>query len=53
MSDDMWHVVPIDDLREHESNQDCWCSPSLDDGVFVHNSLDQREKYEAGEIKLH
>lgn len=50
------HVVPINDLREHiEQGTDCWCKPEVDDSgeelLVVHNALDQREKYETGELK--
>lgn len=50
---DIYHVVPIDDLREHSTDIDkpCWCKPREDDGVMVHNSMDGREKYETGERK--
>lgn len=44
---DTIHVVPIDDLKEHE-DKDCWCEPRLiiedDFYIFIHNSLDRREK---------
>jgi len=34
------HVVPLDDLREHEACPECWCGPREDsDGVWVHNRL--------------
>jgi hypothetical protein len=52
---DRYHVVPINDLREHNTDSDfiCWCHPTEnDDGVIVHNSMDGREKYESGERKL-
>lgn len=52
MSLDIIHVVPVDDLREHDSRSTCWCNPTEDDetpGLFVHHSMDQREKYETGE----
>lgn len=42
------HVVPLGDLREHVSSLDCWCKPRDDDGVVIHNSMDQRETYEEG-----
>jgi hypothetical protein len=46
------HVFPIDDLREHVLDLDCWCEPEIDEyGVVVHNSLDLRELYERGELK--
>lgn len=55
MSDpfDKYHVVPINDLRDHrvESDEQCWCKPRIEDGVVVHNSMDQRELYETGERK--
>jgi hypothetical protein len=51
-----WHVIPRDDLRDHEDSADCWCKPQEDDetpGLFIHNSLDGREKYETGELLEH
>jgi hypothetical protein len=44
------HVYPADDLRNH-SLTNCWCRPTDDDGIMVHNSLDGRELYEGGERK--
>jgi hypothetical protein len=49
------HVVPMFDLREHESSWACWCKPTEDEenpGLWVHHALDGREKYETGELKL-
>jgi hypothetical protein len=49
-----YHVVPLNDLREHNtaSGKPCWCEPRVDyeNGfeVHIHNSLDQREKFETG-----
>jgi len=37
------HVVPLDDLREHDTDKACWCVPSYDDHIWVHNSMDRRE----------
>lgn len=47
------HVVPVDDLREHDLTPDCWCTPTVDSVSFVavHNAADQREKFERGERK--
>jgi len=45
------HVIPLDDLRTHHETPNCWCTPSLDDHVYVHSSLDRRELYERGEKK--
>lgn len=48
------HVVPNDDLREHDSLPSCWCGPRevLEEGmevpVYVHNSADGREFIEQG-----
>lgn len=42
------HVVPMNDLREHDLNWDCWCSPDieLEKGplpIMIHHSKDKRE----------
>ena len=56
--DNVWHVVPVGDLREHSCDrEECWCRPRVEDGDFfgyvvVHNSVDGREKYETGERRL-
>jgi len=45
------HVLPLDDLREHEPSRECWCNPQQDEEMpvlWVHNSLDGREKHERG-----
>lgn len=43
------HVTPISDLRPHDESPTCWCSPTDDEGVWVHHSLDRREAFERGE----
>lgn len=48
MSDDL-HIIPDNDLREHEADRGCFCNPKMDPNcpnVFIHNSLDRREFYE-------
>jgi len=49
------HVVPIGDLVEHVSDDDCLCGPTAksikgDDGsvqwIMVHHGLDDRERTE-------
>jgi len=49
------HVVPLGDLREHETERTCWCRPRLEiEGAYwilVHNSLDGREAFEEGRRK--
>lgn len=43
------HVVPMNDLREHDTDGFCWCNPTVDDDlVVIHNSMDERETYEEG-----
>lgn len=45
------HIMPIADLREHDLSPSCWCKPAQDDEckAWIHNSMDEREKYETGE----
>lgn len=46
------HSVPVGDVREHLLDVDglCWCEPTVDhecpELMYVHNSLDGRERYE-------
>lgn len=49
----MNHVIPVDDLREHEMASTCWCGPEVDEefDLVIHNSMDRREDYETGERK--
>ena len=43
------HVVPVNDLREHiTEGAECWCHPAVDGLIVIHNSMDERESYEAG-----
>ena len=49
---DYLHVVPQNDLREHDATRHCWCRPTEDDetpGLFVHHSMDGREAFETDE----
>jgi len=48
MTEEMWHVVPLNDYRDHETSHKCWCKPYEDDGLWIHNSMDRREEYEEG-----
>lgn len=58
-TDDGCHVVPVNDIVEHELSEDCECGPEVlyinpDTGVpfssggrlVTHNAADQREKDE-------
>jgi hypothetical protein len=50
--EECFHIVPLDDWREHELRLACWCHPVWDEGVVVHHSMDGREAYERGERQL-
>lgn len=47
------HVIPQRDLKPHAESCQCWCKPTDDDGVWVHNSMDRREFVERGETRKH
>ena len=44
---DDFHIIPINDLKEHLRNQNCWCNPEVKEDfppyLVIHNSLDKRE----------
>jgi len=44
------HILPIDDLEEHEETTTCKCEPRLEiingEMLIIHNSFDQREVIE-------
>ena len=42
----MISVIPLNDDREHESGETCWCNPMVEDGMVIHNSSDCRESVE-------
>jgi len=46
----MLHILPINDLEEHEELSTCKCNPKLieENGelILVHNSFDKREVIE-------
>lgn len=49
--DDILHVIPLYDLREHTPTTACWCTPTPDDDepmVMIHHSADGREAFEEG-----
>jgi hypothetical protein len=48
---DRYHVVPSNDLREHNTDNGvaCWCQPEEnEDNLIIHNSMDGRERFENG-----
>jgi len=44
------HIVPINDLKEHESQTTCHCNPTIEfvdgDMLVIHNAFDGREAAE-------
>lgn len=46
------HVMPVDDLREHDGTRDCWCQPALEQDeehdamIVIHHAADGRELVE-------
>lgn len=54
MAPERYHIIPINDLREHEATPECWCCPTEDeeDGLVVHHAMDNREEYETGSLRL-
>lgn len=48
-------ILPLQDTREHILvTGKCWCRPGLDeDGDFVHNAADGRERYEQQRARPH
>lgn len=45
-----FHIMPINDLKEHEQLSTCECCPKLEiengEMIFVHNAYDKRELFE-------
>lgn len=45
-----FHILPINDIKEHVESFDCWCDPVIKNDlppyVVVHNSADRRELFE-------
>jgi len=52
---DAYHITPVDDLKEHIDTSECWCKPTKDEeeDLYIHHSMDQRELYESGDVKMH
>lgn len=40
---DSVHVIPEFDLKPHDQSPDCECGCTYEDGVYTHNSYDERE----------
>lgn len=37
------HVIPEFDLKPNDQSPDCECGCTYEDGVYIHNSYDERE----------
>lgn len=40
---DSVHVIPQNDLKPHDVSANCICGVSYENGVYIHNSYDERE----------
>jgi len=52
VKDDNWiHVIPKDDIKEHELSFICPCRPDIEwqDNIVTHNAFDKREAVEQAE----
>lgn len=51
-----YHILPVNDLKEHEEETDCHCEPTVEwhEGglVVIHNAYDGRELYEEAERNI-
>lgn len=49
-----FHILPSNDLKDHEADPMCWCVPEEDEedpNIWVHNAMDRREEYERGRMR--
>ena len=49
------HIIPVGDFKEHELSCGCWCRPRPHTeypDVILHNAMDQRDRFENGEMLL-
>ncbi|HDR0738531.1 hypothetical protein NMV02_10975 [Pasteurella multocida] len=55
MNRELIHVYPVNDLREHEHSENCWCKPIVLESadICIHHAMDQRDSYENSELKMH
>lgn len=48
---EIYHILPVDDLKDHEDGLRCWCAPVVQvfpngNTLITHNSADGREFFE-------
>jgi hypothetical protein len=39
------HIIPLNDFKEHQESESCWCNPTLTEGLdncYTHNPADGR-----------
>lgn len=46
---DRQHIWPINDIRKHQQSAHCWCKPTCDTELIIHNAADGREFFEEEE----
>ncbi len=51
------HIIPVDDLKDHDESQYCHCEPRIEPGDYgknlvIHNSYDGRELTEPDNISV-
>lgn len=44
-----FHILPTGDVREHQQSSTCWCAPTCDPELIIHNAADGREFFEEDE----
>ncbi len=42
----MYHILPINDLRQHLESIYCFCKPQKNGLLIVHNAFDGRDRIE-------
>lgn len=48
------HVIPLDDLREHFAQVECWCHPFCEcTAIVIHHAADCRERFERQDGEQH
>lgn len=57
-TEETYHVLPVNDLKDHEDGLYCWCKPTVerfDNGnvMVSHNSADGREFFEQERLPGH
>lgn len=50
----VYHIVPVNDLKEHTDHKTCKCEPYFDteSNLVIHNSYDGREFFEGDNKNL-